>query len=185
MGNRNIPTIQELLNNKSLSETLMADEKFVSEAKEILTKEDKEIDNTQLKELLDKLEKNIADKIELNELELSEVSGVVGGSTKKKPCENLSKPAKSAIKGVIHMFFDVNFAALGAITGYVAGYVVGDQATAGISSLLNEKFHADIESNTTVKATRGVGVTAGIAGMFGGGYGGYKLSELICNKLGV
>ena len=176
-----MPTIQELLNNKSLSETLMADEKFVSEAKEILTKEYKEIDSTQLKELLDKLERDIADKIELNELELSEVSGGAGGSTKKKPCENLSKPAKSAIKGVIHTFVDAIFSVLGAITGYVGG----SAATAGISSLLNEKFKANIEPDTIAKAALGVGATTGVAGMAGGGYGGYKLAQLICNKLGV
>ena len=51
---------KELLNNQSLPETLMADEKFVKEAKEIFAKKDQEINDKQLTDFLNKLEINIS-----------------------------------------------------------------------------------------------------------------------------
>ena len=170
-------TLNKLLEEKKLTETLMKDESFKKEAKKILKEENSSITDKDISNILTATEKVLSGEVKIkSDKDLDEVVGGMG---------NLGKSiARKTIKTVCTVG--------GAVGGNLVGGVVAESATGlnkKVTDFINtgdhlnpEKSLAFLKENASGYAITGV---TNISATGAGGFGGYKFGNFICNNLGL
>ncbi len=164
-------TLNKLLKEKKLTDILMKDKDFISEAKAILKEESPDITDENLENILKSVEKALSGEVKIeNDDDLENVVGGLGTTGKKI--------ARGAIKSVC------------TLAGYFTGYAgVGECLYKINDKLFGSDRHSPTASWSDEKTRRKYFVVnsaeeiLGISSTIGFLYGGYKLGEWICKKL--
>ena len=169
-------TLNKLLEEKKLTETLMKDESFKKEAKKILKEENSSITDKDISNILTATEKVLSGEVKIrSDKDLDEVVGGMG---------NLGKSiARKTIKTVCTVG--------GAVGGNFVGITVAGSVT-GLDKKTAEFANADDitpedASNFLKDNASRIAITGAttVAATGAGGFGGYKFGNFICNKLGL
>lgn len=170
--------LQKLVKNSTLTETLMANEKFIKDAKEILKKENIEVSDEQLSALIKKIESELNKPGVLDEKNLENISGGSAAGI-------VIKTTTAIVGAAVGAYFGGKYGEIGANKlnrNFTDDNVKENLLRCNFSDSFNS-LYAGTSRHKDIKLAGKYG--GGSLGAIGGGALGYALGNLICKVAGV